>query len=458
MTVAIHESTPGKVLNTFLQAFPSGTIAGFKLGAVLECLGLASESISLLLACLFKDPDGFIPVDEFVNAIYGDRATAEATTTAKIGLSPLAVAPEHDIAFAPACSCAAFREKGTCKHLLLPASGASATDASRPPALTDPEPERAKGMPQLPTLDIPPFEAELSFAEVLGRGASGATVFRCTAKLPNASTGIVCAAKVLPLSAATFPDMVEEFCKELDFAQQLPSHPSLVGFVGAKHVRPAPQGDAEAAYVLCIEYCSGTLDSIIRYRRSENRPFEPAELALILHQVVSGLVCLHEKRKMHRDLKATNIFFTEHASEETVAGPGTPIEKLCFKLGDYGLCKAASGASTPMVGTPQWMAPEIIRMEKYGMPADMWSLGGLIFELLELGPPYGEDITLPQLETALEAGQPPKLGGTESGADAEQRAPAFTTLMRACLDPDPAKRPTARAVLQRLTAIQQSSL
>lgn len=455
MTGAIHESTPAKVLNTFLQVFPSGTIAGFKLGAVLECLGLANESISLLLACLCQDPDGFIPVEGFVNAIYGTPATRQATTAAKTGLSSLAAAPERDVTFVPACSCAAFREKGTCKHL-LPSSGASAMDVSSPPVLTDLEPERDKGMPQLPTLDIPPFEAELSFAEVLGRGASGATVFRCTAKLPNASV-IVCAAKVLPLSAATFPDMIEEFGKELDFAKQLPSHPALVGFVGAKHVRPAPQDDAEAAYVLCIEYCSGTLDSIIRYRRSENRPFEPAELAIILHQVVSGLACLHEKRKLHRDLKATNVFFTENSGEETVAGPGTPIEKLCFKLGDYGLCRAASGASTPMVGTPQWMAPEIIRMEKYGMPADVWSLGGLIFELLELGPPYGEDITLPQLETALEAGQPPKLGGTESGAGAEQRAPAFTALMRACLVPDPATRPTATELLQRLAAIQQPS-
>merc|ERR1712203_785390 len=82
------------------------------------------------------------------------------------------------------------------------------------------------------------------------------------------------------------------------------------------------------------------------------------------------------------------------------------LGSLCAKLGDFSACTVASRAQTP-VQTPQWMAPEVARQETYGPPADIWGLGALIFELLELGMPYGEEITFPELEEALVAGRPP---------------------------------------------------
>merc|ERR1712107_619937 len=87
-------------------------------------------------------------------------------------------------------------------------------------------------------LQLQPFEHELKFFEVLGRGASGATVMRCTATPPGGPP-VECAAKVLPLSASTFPDMVEDLGREIELMRRL-RHPSLVSFIGASRVSCPP--------------------------------------------------------------------------------------------------------------------------------------------------------------------------------------------------------------------------
>merc|ERR1712039_67513 len=114
-----------------------------------------------------------------------------------------------------------------------------------------------------------------------------------------------------------------------------------------------------------------------------------------------------------------------------------PLGSFHAKLGDFGCCKVASRAQTP-TQTPQWMAPEVVRQEGYGRQADIWSFGALVYELLELGIPYGEEITLPQLEEKLVVGQGPVLSDR---LGAETSAPALVALMDACFAPHPLDRP-----------------
>jgi len=306
----------------------------------------------------------------------------------------------------------------------------------------------------LPVLQLPQCDFELRLGEVLGRGASGASVLHCTVVAPGG--GRPCAAKVLPLSAQTFPDMVEDFGREVKLMQGL-HHPGLVGFLGAQHLCAPPPlpDDAEEAYVLCLELCDVALDAVIRQRRLQNRPFESEELGPLLAQVAAGLAYLHERRILHRDMKAANVFLqlpnVESSGNTDASAPSLedfPVGALCAKLGDFGACKAASRAQTP-VHTPQWMAPEVARQEIYGPPSDVWGLGALIFELLELGIPYGEEITFPQLEDELTSGRPPTLSDVTG---AELRAPELVALMKACLAPQPADRPSAAEVCRRLAA------
>jgi len=302
----------------------------------------------------------------------------------------------------------------------------------------------------LPKLDLPPFSYDLQFGEVLGRGASGASVMRCVAVPPADGLGepVPCAAKVLPLSSATFPDMVEDFGREVALMQTL-KHPSLVGFIGARHIATSPCSDANEAYVLCIElFNAGDLDAIVRRRRQQGKPFGMAELGPILAQVAAGLAYLHSRGVLHRDLKASNVFLKSRPEAADGEMLDLPLWSFHAKLGDFGCCKVASRAQTP-TQTPQWMAPEVVRQEGYGRQSDVWSFGALLYELLELGVPYGEEITLPQLEKELVAGRAPALSDRHG---AETRVPSLVALMDACFALDPSDRPRAADLSSMLEA------
>lgn len=356
--------------------------------------------------------------------------------------------------------------------------------------------------PELPDLGLDALDFKLVFGSVIGKGASGATVLRGSivpfaieaaredvvekggvakqvfARLGVREDGAIgiddiarglqlglfsyagevpCAAKVLPLGAGTWPDMIEDFGREVQIMRDL-KHPALVGFLGAGRIRsplaletiPGPSRDTHA-YALCVELCDLALDKVVQHRRQESTPFACDELGPMLSQVVAGLAYLHEHRILHRDIKSANVFLMYKGpadGELDMALLARPLTMFHAKLGDFGGCAAASRAQTP-VQTPQWMAPEAMRMEGYGPPADVWGLGMLMYEVLELSIPYGEDITMQQLEDELTAGHPPRLTQEKI---TEERAPAIVDLMRRCLSAAPCERPTAlelRALLAK---------
>ena len=89
-----------------------------------------------------------------------------------------------------------------------------------------------------------------------------------------------------------------------------------------------------------------------------------------------GLVYLHSKQIIHRDIKAANIL---------VDAAGTP------KLADFGVSKQLSNTwakTASVVGTPLWMAPEVASMQTYSLNADIWSLGITAMEMAEFFPPF----------------------------------------------------------------------
>ncbi|CAE8617867.1 unnamed protein product, partial [Polarella glacialis] len=317
----------------------------------------------------------------------------------------------------------------------------------------------------------------LSFGPQLGRGASGATVLRCTQSaraLQTASAGadgtedgtVQCAAKVLPLSNAIFADMVEDFGREVDLLRSLGRHSCLLGFFGAWRL-PAGSCSLKSAqitceaYVLCIELCDAALEDVVQRRCSQKRAFAQHELMPCLAQVSTGLAYLHSRGVMHRDMKSANVFLQHDLPPGERLQAVTkedfldlPLHELRAKLGDFGAAKAAERAQTP-VQTPQFMAPEVCRQEApYGLEADLWGFGSLLHELLELSVPYGQELTFPELEQKLLAGVPPALSDR---AGAEQRCPSLVPLMDSCLRADPAARPTAGQVVEELARMPSLS-
>ncbi len=129
-----------------------------------------------------------------------------------------------------------------------------------------------------------------------------------------------------------------------------------------------PKGDL-------AEYC----------RRCDSWPLPEEEAKSIIKQMATGLSDLHERRILHRDIKLENILVGTSDSKETTV-----------KLADFGSAVRLSGdvdSETFRIGTPCYMAPEIIQGQRYGLKADIWSLGVVLHLILSSSFPfYHKDI------------------------------------------------------------------
>jgi serine/threonine-protein kinase ULK/ATG1 len=136
-------------------------------------------------------------------------------------------------------------------------------------------------------------------------------------------------------------------------------------------------------FYFVYEYCNGgTLEGMLR----KDRVVPEKQALLIFKQLIDAFQVLNKYNIMHRDLKPDNIFFN--------AG--------VVKLGDFGFCKSLEKANMTktMLGSPIYMAPEILRGEIYSTKADIWSLGVVLYEMLYGFCPF-ESTTIPKLIEVL---------------------------------------------------------
>jgi len=128
---------------------------------------------------------------------------------------------------------------------------------------------------------------------------------------------------------------------------------------------------------IVMEYADGgDLHAAVERRRPEGRHFPQEEALSILAQCCDALQHVHNRHVLHRDLKSQNIFLTSAGA---------------VKIGDFGVSRVLEGTlalARSVVGTPSYMAPEIIDGEPYGTKADMWSLGVVFHEILSLELPF----------------------------------------------------------------------
>jgi serine/threonine protein kinase len=118
-------------------------------------------------------------------------------------------------------------------------------------------------------------------------------------------------------------------------------------------------------------YCeNGSLHSICK----NFGKFPENLVALYMSQVLHGLLYLHEQGVIHRDIKGANILTTKEG---------------LVKLADFGVATKQSGLDqSSVVGTPYWMAPEVIELSGATTSSDIWSVGCTVIELIEGKPPY----------------------------------------------------------------------
>lgn len=175
---------------------------------------------------------------------------------------------------------------------------------------------------------------------------------------------------------------------------------------------------------IIMELCDGgSCFEILQYIKH----FTEEQIATILHELLIALDYLHKEGKLHRDIKAANVLLTK-------AGE--------VKLGDFGVSGQLSATMekrNTFVGTPFWMAPEVIKQSGHDIKADIWSLGITAFELAEGAPPYA-DIHPMKVLFIIPKSNPSRLS--------EHYSYNIRSFVECCLQKNPADRWTTARLLK----------
>ncbi|OWF40278.1 serine/threonine-protein kinase TAO1-like isoform X9 [Mizuhopecten yessoensis] len=244
----------------------------------------------------------------------------------------------------------------------------------------------------------------------IGHGSFGAVYFA-----RNIVNKEIVAIKKMSYNGKQANEKWQDIIKEVKFLRQL-KHRHVIDYKGC-YLR-------EHTAWLVMEYCLGSASDIVEVHK---KPLKEIEIAAICHDALEGLAYLHTQGKIHRDIKAGNILLTENGT---------------VKLADFGSASLISPANS-FVGTPYWMAPEVIlAMDEgqYDGKSDVWSMGITCIELAERKPPLFNMNAMSALYHIAQ-NDPPTLAGGEW-------SDSFRHFVDSCLAKLPCDRPSSSDILK----------
>lgn len=266
-------------------------------------------------------------------------------------------------------------------------------------------------------------DPSLLYAKVknVGQGASGA-VYLAKRKNSNETVAI----KDMIIARQPRLDMI---INEINVMKEV-SHPNIVNFLECYLVK-------ESLWVVMEYMEGGMLTDII-----DKHKFTEPQISVICLETLKGLSHLHSKSIIHRDIKSDNVLLD---------GTGR------IKISDFGYSAKLTtdkNKRATLVGTPFWMAPEVVSQKEYGVKVDIWSLGIMAIEMIEGQPPYIDEEPLKALYLIATIGTP-KLKKPEA------LSPILRDFLKKSLEVNPNKRASSPELLQHgffLTAAPSTSL
>jgi len=267
---------------------------------------------------------------------------------------------------------------------------------------------------------FPRTALEYDVGEVIGYGAS-AVVYRGKVK----GTGDPVALKIFNLEAHKGSSHIDVIRKEI-FQLSSCHHPNIISYFCAFI-------NQEQLWLVMELLGAGSCLDIMKYGLHDG--MEEGLVRAILRETLKGIEYLHNSHRIHRDIKAGNILISSEGE---------------VKLTDFGVSKylVENGGRTDVtytfVGTPCWMAPEVIeQVSGYDTRADIWSFGITAIELAKGKAPHAECAPMKIVLNILD-GPAPRL---EKAIGNKKFSQGLRDLIETCLQKEPSKRPSATRLL-----------